>query len=245
MAELGMDDPPVNRDHLHPGLSSRRSSASHTPKASRALSPQRPEQNRPSSPSNNGSGNGNGANNNNNSNNNNNNNGFGPRRRLASVANRMGDVANAFSSPLAQLYQPLVVEEEAPETSSSYQTGNGQRAPGMSGPLGVSYGPASRRRLSSVAGPRPLGAAFGPNSGSFKDSLLSQGNLRKFPSGSHPPSEQSFAASPEQEDELPKRSSSIMDETSHESGAEMAKRLRKIEESQKRIEQLLMQVAAR
>lgn len=70
----------------------------------------------------------------------------GPRARLTSmVAKGAAELATAFTSPLAQIYQPLVVDDDlveddnAPPPSSSPSQGQ------------VSYGPAMRRRrLSSM-----------------------------------------------------------------------------------------------
>lgn len=63
-----------------------------------------------------------------------------PRPRVNSVMSRTLEAAQSFTSPLAQIFQPLVVDDE-PMASES------QHPPPP--PL-VSFGPASRRRLSSM-----------------------------------------------------------------------------------------------
>lgn len=65
----------------------------------------------------------------------------GPRGRLASILSRGLDTAQQFASPLAQVFQPLIVDDDIPEEP------NGESP---SSPPGVSYGPASRRRLMSM-----------------------------------------------------------------------------------------------
>ncbi|KDQ61736.1 hypothetical protein JAAARDRAFT_520251 [Jaapia argillacea MUCL 33604] len=63
------------------------------------------------------------------------------RPRVNSLLQRGADVAHSVASPLAQIFQPLVVDEDVPEEPAS------QTPPAS--PL-VSFGPASRRRLSSM-----------------------------------------------------------------------------------------------
>ncbi|KAF5350239.1 hypothetical protein D9758_007832 [Tetrapyrgos nigripes] len=61
-----------------------------------------------------------------------------PRPRINSVLNRGIEVAQSFTSPLAQIFQPLIVDDDGvPQESEQAE------------PL-ISYGPASRRRLSSM-----------------------------------------------------------------------------------------------
>ncbi|KAF8159446.1 receptor-activated Ca2+-permeable cation channel [Crassisporium funariophilum] len=73
-----------------------------------------------------------------------------PRARITSIMNR-GFETQTFS-PLAQVFNPVVVEEDIMEEPNS----------GSSAPQGISYGPASRRRLMSMqsqrrAPPEPFG----------------------------------------------------------------------------------------
>lgn len=66
-----------------------------------------------------------------------------PRARLNSIVTRGIDPTQAVASPLAQVFQPLVWDDDRDgETDGLSQEGGG-------GAL-VSYGPASRRRLSSM-----------------------------------------------------------------------------------------------
>ncbi|CAK5274026.1 unnamed protein product, partial [Mycena citricolor] len=84
----------------------------------------------------------------------------GQRNRVASLLHRGTEAAQSFTSPLAQIFQPLVIddggipEDEAislgpPVTQSQAQSHSypNTLAPP---PAGVSYGPAYRRRLSSM-----------------------------------------------------------------------------------------------
>ncbi|KAA1475470.1 hypothetical protein DENSPDRAFT_426990 [Dentipellis sp. KUC8613] len=66
----------------------------------------------------------------------------GPRQRVGSILNRGAEAAHSLASPLAQIFQPLVVDErEGAPGGEQLQAGTRE---------GVSYGPASRRRLSSM-----------------------------------------------------------------------------------------------
>ena len=93
-----------------------------------------------------------------------------PRGRLNSIVTRGIDVAQAAASPLAHIFQPLVVDDDLiPEdqevsdggaaTSASGNGGGGVSVPtpAIQTPGGlVSYGPATRRRLMSMhAAPNP------------------------------------------------------------------------------------------
>lgn len=59
-----------------------------------------------------------------------------PRARATSILTRGVEAAQSFASPLAQIFQPFVVEDPNEETTDQ-------------APAGVSYGPATRRRLMS------------------------------------------------------------------------------------------------
>ncbi|KAI0666819.1 hypothetical protein C8Q78DRAFT_983490 [Trametes maxima] len=72
-----------------------------------------------------------------------------PRTRVNSVLTRGLELAQSVSSPLAQIFQPLVVDDDfgAADEQSAPDPG----APGAGGAAaGISYGPATRRRLSSM-----------------------------------------------------------------------------------------------
>ncbi|KAF7309784.1 hypothetical protein MIND_00350300 [Mycena indigotica] len=88
---------------------------------------------------------------------------LGPRARVASLMHRGTEVAQTFTSPLAQIFQPLVVDDGGipeeitkPDLPSQnrvqltpeHRPANGAVVPPP--PAGVSYGPAYRRRLSSM-----------------------------------------------------------------------------------------------
>ncbi|KAJ7765480.1 hypothetical protein DFH07DRAFT_1015251, partial [Mycena maculata] len=84
----------------------------------------------------------------------------GPRNRVTSLMHRGAEAAQTFTSPLAQIFQPLVVDDggipqEPGVKPPVVQQNLGSGAhPSQSGvahpPPGVSYGPAYRRRLSSI-----------------------------------------------------------------------------------------------
>ncbi|KAJ7504347.1 receptor-activated Ca2+-permeable cation channel [Mycena galericulata] len=84
----------------------------------------------------------------------------GPRNRVTSLMHRGAEAAQTFTSPLAQIFQPLVVDDGgipqepgAKQPVAQHGSGSGH-PPAQSGvalpPPGVSYGPAYRRRLSSM-----------------------------------------------------------------------------------------------
>ncbi|KAK7061015.1 hypothetical protein VNI00_000750 [Paramarasmius palmivorus] len=77
-----------------------------------------------------------------------------PRQRLTSVVNRGAELAQSFTSPLAQIFQPLVVDDpvDPVESEESLDQPQALQSPSGSGPPLISYGPASRRRLSSLQG---------------------------------------------------------------------------------------------
>ena len=62
------------------------------------------------------------------------------RQRLTSMVQRGADLASTFTSPLAQIYQPLVVDDDIVDGDQDDQLAQPS----------ISYGPASRRRLSSM-----------------------------------------------------------------------------------------------
>ncbi|KAH9913920.1 uncharacterized protein B0H18DRAFT_887613, partial [Fomitopsis serialis] len=62
-----------------------------------------------------------------------------PRNRLNSIVTRGLDNVQSLASPLAQVFQPLIMDQE-----------NEAEQPAQDGGAQVSYGPASRRRLSSM-----------------------------------------------------------------------------------------------
>ncbi|KAI0351934.1 hypothetical protein OH77DRAFT_843965 [Trametes cingulata] len=77
-----------------------------------------------------------------------------PRARVNSVVARGLELAQSASSPLAQIFQPLVVDDDAADevTQSDGATSGGG---GATGAAAISYGPATRRRLSSMHAVNP------------------------------------------------------------------------------------------
>ncbi|KAL0953781.1 hypothetical protein HGRIS_004965 [Hohenbuehelia grisea] len=174
-----------------------------------------------------------------------------PRARVASLLN---EATNAVVSPLAQIFQPLIVDDAIPEEPEGPVqqniTGQGASPPA---PL-ISYGPASRRRLSSVAR-RPThlhGDVHGPGAG-----------LRKLPSTS--PSapggaggarlragQEPLSESPGLMDSESVSSPGIetamqveKDEESAEGPSQWSRRLARMEERQARIEALLERISGK
>ncbi|KAI0708832.1 hypothetical protein C8T65DRAFT_718427 [Cerioporus squamosus] len=199
-----------------------------------------------------------------------------PRPRVNSIVTRGLDMAQAAASPLAQIFQPLVVDDDLiPEESES-------EAPGASGPAGhgsggappamVSYGPATRRRLMSLhAAPAPprrlrtysVAGQGHPPPGGYGATGESSTALRRFPTNSPPPRSQlglllaqaPLSESPDErsgrmEDAIEQQqramggqtASQLETEGSHET-SEWERRLESIEERQKRIEEMLVEIS--
>ncbi|KAH7870612.1 uncharacterized protein C8R40DRAFT_1175417 [Lentinula edodes] len=75
-----------------------------------------------------------------------------PRTRVNSIMSRGMEAAQSFTSPLAQIYQPLVVDDDLPLASDeSLGLDQVPSVPQGGAPL-ISYGPTTRRRLSSMQG---------------------------------------------------------------------------------------------
>ncbi|KAI0084442.1 hypothetical protein BDY19DRAFT_987498 [Irpex rosettiformis] len=83
-----------------------------------------------------------------------------PRARLTSLATRLQDMGQSAPSPLAQVFQPLIVNEEpsmpdiseVPQQLQQFDFPSAGIGAGIGGPPPsvISYGPATRRRLSSM-----------------------------------------------------------------------------------------------
>lgn len=150
---------------------------------------------------------------------------------------RGADMAHTFTSPLAQIFQPLVVDDGGiPEDSVPQH--NAPTAPSPSGPApaGVSYGPAYRRRLSSMHVRDQSG--HGPGHG-----LL--GHMRhhsESPKMLFPTSgggDDPFSASPDERAESIPTAEDVEDNK----GIGWIQRLEKMEARQGRIEALLERIA--
>ncbi|KAH9040379.1 hypothetical protein EDB85DRAFT_2173174 [Lactarius pseudohatsudake] len=133
------------------------------------------------------------------------------RHRVASVLNRPVDPM-AQASPLAQLFQPLIVDEAIPEDAYP-QTGTRE---------GVSYGPATRRRLSS-------------------------GTMLQKTAPANRENENEHVSSPGERSGLlwePETAEETQEEDSALGSLEWARRLDSIEKRQKRMEDLLSDILA-
>ncbi|KIK61773.1 hypothetical protein GYMLUDRAFT_576703 [Collybiopsis luxurians FD-317 M1] len=71
-----------------------------------------------------------------------------PRNRVNSILTRGQEVVQSFTSPLAQIYQPLVVDDDMPINDSSQD----QSLQVPSANTLIRHGPITRRRLSSISG---------------------------------------------------------------------------------------------
>jgi len=164
-----------------------------------------------------------------------------PRNRVNSMMNRSMEVAQSFTSPLAQLYQPLVVDDELPVNDSPDQSH--RPAPASS----VSYGPATRRRLSSMQG---------PNRRTTNDTGGQRQNLNRFsprsPQDNFPSmqevmngadgvvSDSPLGLSPRPGGTDIPTAGEVQEEEGHSGGSlQWAERMEKLEERSERIEKLL------
>lgn len=146
-----------------------------------------------------------------------------PRQRLNSVVNRGVEVAHTFTSPLAQIFQPLVVDEEIPEETepSSLQI-----------PSGVSYGPATRRKISLMQRSPAADSAA-----SLAHRFPTMGNHKGMSEDDH------LSADVDSGPRGPETAEQVQEEESATGGtAQWTKRLETLEQGQKRIEDLLTQL---
>jgi hypothetical protein len=169
----------------------------------------------------------------------------GARARLNSMLSRGAEAAHAITSPLAQVFQPLVVDDD-PVTSDP-SPGPLAAAPATSG---VSYGPATRRRLSSMKR-TPTNDAFGGQISPLKKSSTTGNGPRSGPPGNLPLSDSPKSGLPAPDDAEPRQSpfpqtAGETEESEINSGGIIAwtRRLESMEERQKRIESLLMQLVS-
>lgn len=160
-----------------------------------------------------------------------------PRLRLNSVVNRGVD-ATAFS-PLAQVFQPLVVDEDPFKATAN----NAANASGSLFPLGISYGPASRRRLTSIqsmhrGAHEPLQTQLQLNTGK-KFPLIGRGS----PKDREGPFKRDISL-----ERMPETVTEVKEQegasgTNNPGEAQWLERLTQIEQRQARIEDLLSQIA--
>lgn len=160
-----------------------------------------------------------------------------PRLRLNSVVNRGVD-ATAFS-PLAQVFQPLVVDEDPFKATAN----NAANASGSLFPLGISYGPASRRRLTSIqsmhrGAHEPLQTQLQLNTGK-KFPLIGRGS----PKDREGPFKRDISL-----ERMPETVTEVKEQegasgTNNPGEVQWLERLTQIEQRQARIEDLLSQIA--
>ncbi|KAJ7446684.1 receptor-activated Ca2+-permeable cation channel [Mycena latifolia] len=171
----------------------------------------------------------------------------GPRNRVTSLMHRGAEAAQSFTSPLQQIFQPLVVDDggipqDAPQEQNRAHAHNNLAAthpPAVpAAPSGVSYGPAYRRRLSSMHVRDRSGHAPVPGHvrrGSDAPRML-------FPTSG---GDDALSTSPDERD---MSSSSLptaeeVEENKDMNLAELMQRLEKMEARQERIEGLLERIA--
>jgi hypothetical protein len=150
------------------------------------------------------------------------------RARLSSAVSRGADAMQNFTSPLAQVFKPLAVHENMPETINP--------ATGPAGPVAVSYGPASRRRVSSMHSTQWR----------HPESLVhhTQANaLKRFSPKSSPVEQSALSESPDHArvvSPLTERKPSLDTEYV---GSDWTSRMDQMEKRQQRIEDLLIQLS--
>lgn len=149
-----------------------------------------------------------------------------PGQRVNSVLNRGTDITQNFLSPLAQIFQPLAMNDDIQEDAEPEPSHLGI-------PDGVSYGPASRRRHSAMqrspAADSATNVAYRyPSMGTQHEN---QGHLSIGPE-----------VDPSQRE--PETAEEVQEEESAAGGVmQWAKRLKNLEQGQKRIEDLLIQLS--
>ncbi|KAF5387405.1 hypothetical protein D9757_005757 [Collybiopsis confluens] len=159
-----------------------------------------------------------------------------PRTRLNSIMNRGQEAVHSFTSPLAQLYQPLVVDDDLPVNEPSRDEQHLQ-VPPANNQHSINHGAITRRRLSSFAGAR---------SGNVGPSQRPQRSPPNFASMQEVMSGNDGVIS-----ESPRSGSGdvptvgqVQEQEGDVGGtAQWAKRFESLEKRQEKIEQLLEQIA--
>ncbi|KAI6114850.1 hypothetical protein EDD16DRAFT_1483333 [Pisolithus croceorrhizus] len=157
----------------------------------------------------------------------------GLRRRLNSMFNKTDTV----QSPLAQVFQPVVVDDDIPEEHDS-DKGVSLQPHSSNGHI-VSYGPASRRRLTSMHLMSKRGADSAvQSSDSSQRPAFPAIDTRPEALAAGP-----LSASPNRQPETVEQ----VEETMQNSGGmvELSERIKDMEDRQKRIEDILIQLLAR
>ncbi|KAJ7612493.1 receptor-activated Ca2+-permeable cation channel [Mycena polygramma] len=171
-----------------------------------------------------------------------------PRTRLNSLMHRGAEAAQTFTSPLAQIFQPLVVDDGGiPEDEVADPQQHPPSSGGAPPSSGVSYGPAYRRRLASMHVRDPSGQAqpvhgrrasdaHGRRPSDAHDRRVSDRML--FPTGGGG-NDDPFSASPdERNDSLP-----TAEDVEETKDVGVMQRLEQMEARQQRIEKLLEGIA--
>ena len=162
-----------------------------------------------------------------------------PRPRINSL---VGPAASS-ASPLALLFQPIVVEEDVIAEDDEEDIPSSVRPQNI-----LSYGPASRRRLVSI-GPRRRGRTAADTSPAISAMSRSQDMRHVSYSPTKSDIGDQFSTSPDQIRVDPSTSSvqetagQILEEEEREGGESgLTRRLEIIEERQKRIEEMLVRL---
>lgn len=159
-----------------------------------------------------------------------------PRLRVNSAVNRGADATAFIHSPLAQVFQPLVVDEDRFKTTTNNATN-------ALFPTGISYGPASRRRLTSIqsmhrGAHEPLQTQLQLNTGK-KFPIIARGS----PKDREGPFRRELSS-----ERMPETVTEVKEQedasgTNNPGQAQWLERLTQIEQRQARIENLLSQIA--
>ncbi|PBK69268.1 hypothetical protein ARMSODRAFT_1019246 [Armillaria solidipes] len=157
------------------------------------------------------------------------------RNRVNSILNRSFETAQSFTSPLAQIFQPLVLDDD-PIADESH-----------SPPHLVSFGPASRRRLSSMHQHRRGTTDGGHGHHSPTHQRSQEGsNLKRTDGGSGPLSESPPAvtsmSSPKDRSFMSLQTAAAVKEEEADSGGYWEK-FAELEARQERMEKLLEKIA--
>ncbi|KAJ4469533.1 hypothetical protein J3R30DRAFT_3661617 [Lentinula aciculospora] len=187
-----------------------------------------------------------------------------PRNRVNSIMSRGLEAAQSFTSPLAQIYQPLVVDDDLPLASDEDESQDQMPlVPQGSAPL-ISYGPSTRRRLSSIQGMHRRGTSdvgflrqgnhtSTPNR--YLHQQQQQRSPKNFPSmqevmsgadgviSESPPGDDSLRSGGSGGMDIPTAGQVQEEEGSAGGASQWAHRMEKLEARQERIEMLLESIA--
>lgn len=155
------------------------------------------------------------------------------RDNLTSVISKGTEIATNFTSPLAQIYQPLVVDDDLRDDEEPSE---------LTQPNMVSYGPVSRRRLSSMHRFPPMAPLDLRRSNSRAQHAMLDAPQEASPRS---PNEDSRYQGGEISPSIPEPVSQVYeDEGGAGSTPQVVARLNRIEERQKRLEDLILQLSS-